>query len=129
MPLEIVTVEGVLGSKNYSHATRIGDVLFISGQVAQDREGNVIGRGDVRAQAAQVFANLRAVLESAGSGLDQIAKITIFTTSLDHRPAIAEARSMAFEGISHLPASTFVVISSLASPDYLVEIEAIAAAH
>ncbi len=126
MSLEILTPDTAHPTKGYSHAARIGDLVFVSGQVSQDVEGNIVGKGDVKAQTEQVFANLRAVLESAGSGLDRVAKITIFTTSLANRPAISEVRERAFAGVGHYPASTFVVVSSLAVPDWLVEIEAIA---
>src|SRR5439155_21916152 len=108
----------------YSPAVRAGNTLYISGQVAQDRDGNLVGKGDIAAQAAQVYANLTAVVEAAGGTLQDIVKLNTYTTSLAYRPAIAEARTKYWQ--SDWPASTFVVISSLASPDFLVEIEAIA---
>jgi len=112
----------------YSHAVRMGDLIFVAGQVARDKDGKLVGKGDVRAQTEQVFKNLRAVLEAAGSGLDKIGKVTVFTTRLEYRPIIHEVRSRIFKEIGHLPASTFAVVASLADPDWLVEIEAIAAA-
>jgi enamine deaminase RidA (YjgF/YER057c/UK114 family) len=87
----------------------------------------VVGKGDVRAQAQQVFENLRAVLEAAGSGLDLVGKITVYTTDLGHKSAIAEARQRVWGADGHVPAATFVVISSLAEPELLLEIEAVAA--
>lgn len=111
---------------SYSHATRMGDLIFVAGQVANDRDGNLVGRGDVRAQTEQVFANLKAVLEAAGSGLDKVGKVTVFTTKLEYRPVIHEVRSRMFEEVGHLPASTLAVVSSLADPEWLVEIEAVA---
>jgi 2-iminobutanoate/2-iminopropanoate deaminase len=110
----------------YSHAVRLGNVLFVSGQVAKDRDGDLIGRGDVRAQTRQVLQNLRDVLEASGSALESVAKITIFTTSLEHRATIGEVREEFFGAVGHRPASTFVVVSSLADPNFLVEIEAVA---
>ncbi len=124
MANQIIKPETVHGTTGYSHAVRAGNTLYISGQVAQDREGNVVGRGDIVAQAAQVFSNLKAVVEAAGGTLQDIVKLTTYTTSLSCRPAIAEARSKYWQ--SDWPASTFVVISSLATPDFLVEVEAIA---
>ncbi len=124
MPHQIIKPETVHPTTGYSHAVRAGNTLYISGQVAQDREGNVVGRGDIAAQAAQVYANLKAVVEAAGGTLGDIVKLNTFTTSLAYRPAIAEARAKYWQ--SDWPASTFVVISSLAGPDFLVEIEAVA---
>ena len=112
----------------YSHAVRIGDIIFVAGQVPRDRSGATVAPGDALAQTEQVFANLKAVLEAAGSGLDRVAKVTVFTTSLDHRPAIHQVRHRIFGEIGHYPASTFLVVQSLAQPDWLIEIEAVAAA-
>jgi enamine deaminase RidA (YjgF/YER057c/UK114 family) len=110
----------------YSHAVKLGNLLFVAGQVAQNKAGEIVGKDDALAQATQIFENLKDVLESCGSSMELVGKLTVYTTSLEYRPAIAEARKKAYEGIAHRPASTFVVISSLATPDYLVEIEAIA---
>ena len=110
----------------YSHAVRMGDLIFVAGEVPRDRNGDLVGKGDVRAQTEQVFENLRAVLEAAGSGLDKVGKVTVFTTSLEYRPIIHEVRSRIFQEAGHLPASTLAVVTSLADPDWLVEIEAVA---
>ncbi len=115
-------------TKGYSHAVRMGDLIFASGQVAQSVDGEIVGKGDPRAQAEQIFINLEAVLMAAGSGLNRIGKLNILTTSLDYLPAIREVRDRLFGPLNHTPASTLAVISSLAHPDYLIEIEAIAAA-
>jgi 2-iminobutanoate/2-iminopropanoate deaminase len=123
---EIFAPKTVHPTKGYSHAVRMGDLVFVSGQVSQDTAGTIVAKGDVRGQAEQVFANLKAVLEAAGSGLDRIGKITVFTVKPEYRPAIAEVREKAFAQIGHYPASTYVVVSQLAVPDWLVEVEAIA---
>ncbi|MCC7365444.1 MAG: RidA family protein [Dehalococcoidia bacterium] len=110
----------------YHHAIKkSGTPVFISGQVAEDADGKLVGEGDAGAQARQVLANLRRVVEAAGGTMGDIVKITVFTTSLEYRPAIVEARNSAFTA-GEMPASTFVVVSSLAAPGYLVEIEAVA---
>lgn len=127
MEFKVFKPEGVHPTVGYSHAVRMGDLLFVAGQVAQNKQGEVVGKGDAGAQTEQIFANLKQVLEECGSGLELVGKITIYTTSLEYRPLIAAARNKYYDAIGHLPASTFVVISSLALPDYLVEIEAIAA--
>jgi len=113
---------------SYSHAVRMGDLIFVSGQVGRDRNGDLLGKGDVRVQTEQAFKNLKAILEAAGSGLNKVGKVTVFTTSLDYRPIIHEVRSRIFKEVGHLPASTLAVVSSLAFPEWLVEIEAIAMA-
>lgn len=109
----------------YSHAVQAGDTLYIAGQVALDPEGNLVGEGDIDAQVAQVWQNLKAVLAYAGGSVEDIVKITVFTTDLSYRPAIAAARETVFPN-GRYPASTFLVVQSLARPELLVEIEAIA---
>jgi enamine deaminase RidA (YjgF/YER057c/UK114 family) len=79
----------------------------------------------VGAQADQVYANIKSVLVACGGSMDDIVKITVFTTDLSHRPALAEARKKHFRA-GQYPASTFLVVSSLADPRFLVEIEAVA---
>jgi reactive intermediate/imine deaminase len=109
----------------YSHAVRAGNTLYIAGQVALDPDGNLVGPGDIEAQVAQVWQNLKSVLAYAGGSVDDIVKITVFTTDLEYRPAIAAAREAVFPN-GRYPASTFLVVQSLARPELLVEIEAIA---
>jgi enamine deaminase RidA (YjgF/YER057c/UK114 family) len=125
MGREAVTVPGMQRPTGYSYAVRkSGTPVFIAGQVAGDAEGKVVGEGDIAAQVEQVYANLRRVVEACGGTLDDIVKITVYTTDLAHRPAIGAARERHFS--QPFPASTFVVVSSLAAPAYLVEIEAVA---
>ena len=111
----------------YSHAVRMGDLIFVSGQVAMTPAGEMVGKGDVRAQTEQVFDNLRAILDAAGSGLDRVGKLTVLATRLEDRPVIGEIRNRLFAPFGYVPASTFAVVASLANPDWLVEIEAVAA--
>jgi enamine deaminase RidA (YjgF/YER057c/UK114 family) len=113
---------------SYSHATRMGDLIFVAGQVSIDRDGNLVGEGDVRAQTEQVFANLEAVLKAAGSHLGNVGKLTVFTTKLEYRPIIHEIRTKVFANSGILPASTLAVVTSLARPEWLVEVEAVASA-
>lgn len=108
-------------------ATRMesGRLLYIAGQVARDADGEVLGKGDIRAQAQQVFQNVRNVLQAAGGDLDDLLKITTYITNLDNFPAVAEIRSSFFQGT--LPASTLIVVSRLAQPELLIEVEGMAA--
>jgi len=125
MRREDVAVRGVHKTTGYSHAAKAGGLLFLAGQVAQDPDGNVVGRGDVEAQAVQIFDNLRAVLASAGATLNDVVKLTTYTTNVAYRAKIAEVRGRYFT--TYFPPNTFVVVASLATPDYLLEIEAVAA--
>lgn len=113
---------------SYSHAVRMGDLIFISGQVGRDAKGDLVGKGDIRAQTEQTFKNLKAILEAAGSGMHKVGKVTVLITNLEHRPIVQEIRARIFKEAGHLPASTLAVVSSLALPEWLVEIEAIALA-
>lgn len=125
MKREDVAVRGIHKTTGYSHAAKAGGFLFVAGQVAQDAEGNLVGRGDIEAQAVQVFENLKTVLASADTTLDQVVKLTTYTTNVAYRPKIAEVRARYFN--HYFPPNTFLVVSSLATPDYLLEIEAVAA--
>jgi enamine deaminase RidA (YjgF/YER057c/UK114 family) len=126
MTKRIIRPSGLHPTTGYNHAViKEGTPVFIAGQVALDAERNLVGEGDIAAQAEQVFANLRAVVAACGGTMDDIVKLTVFTTDLAHRPAIAEARKRHFRA-GQAPASTFLVISSLADPRFLVEIEAVA---
>ena len=107
----------------FSPATRAGNTVYVSGQVAADAQGNVVGKGDARAQTEQCFKNIEAALPAAGAGMDDLTKITCFLVSGDDYTAYASVRLSLFP--QNGPASSTVMISALVSPDYLVEIEAI----
>lgn len=98
--------------------------MYISGQVAQDERGQVVGRGDITAQATQVFENLRRALEAAGATFDDVVQTTVYLTDPRYRDAVRAVRTRYFTGGT--PASTLLIVAGLAEPDYLLEIEAIA---
>jgi 2-iminobutanoate/2-iminopropanoate deaminase len=129
MDFTVINPSTVHPTTGYSHSVRMGDLVFVSGQVAMTPAGELVGKGDIRAQTEQVFANLRAVLDAAGSGLDRVGKIMVLATRLEDRPVIGEIRNRLFAPYGYVPASTFAVVASLANPDWLVEIEAVAAAR
>ena len=108
----------------FSPATRAGNTVYVSGQVAADAQGNVVGKGDARAQTEQCFKNIEAALTAAGAGMDDLTKITCFLVNGDDYPAYASVRLSQFP--QNGPASSTVMISALVGPDYLVENEAIA---
>jgi enamine deaminase RidA (YjgF/YER057c/UK114 family) len=110
----------------YSYAIKnTGTPVFISGQVALDAQGRLVGENDVAAQVEQVFQNLRTVVQACDGTLDDVVKITIFVTDASYRPAVAAARQRHFKE-GQYPASTYLVVSALAVPQLLVEVEAVA---
>ena len=109
---------------HYTDAVRVGDLLFVSGCVAVDESGTVVGIGDVVAQARQVFTNIGLVLAAAGAGFGDIAKVTIFLTNVDDRARINPVREEFFGEAR--PASTLVEVSRLVMPEFLIEVEAVA---
>jgi enamine deaminase RidA (YjgF/YER057c/UK114 family) len=127
MPFSTIATPDAKPVANYKMATRMegGRLLYVSGQVAWDAKGEIVGKGDVKAQARQTFENLRNVLRGAGGDLDSLMKITTYITDLATFPAVMEARSQVFKG--EMPASTLIVVKSLFHPDFLIEVEGIAA--
>jgi reactive intermediate/imine deaminase len=109
----------------YTHvvAPQRGRLVFIAGQVAADRTGTVVGKGDFKAQTKQVFENLKAAVTAAGGTMADVAKINVYVTDLSEIAAMREIRQQYFTGTP--PASTLVQVVSLARPEYLLEIEAI----
>jgi len=126
MAKQIITPPGMAAATGYSYAVKkSGTPVFIAGQVALDGAGHLVGEGDAAVQTEQVFQNLRTVVQACGGSMDDIVKINIYTIDAAHRPAIAAARLRHFKE-GQYPASTYVVISALALPQFLVEIEAVA---
>ncbi|HEY3304120.1 MAG TPA: RidA family protein [Candidatus Binatia bacterium] len=101
-----------------------GRLLFVAGQTASDKDGNVVGKGDIEAQTQQVFKNLRAVLEEAGGSLDNLVMTTTYITDRKYREGYNKVRMQQYKKNS--PTSTLVIITGLAHPDYLIEINGIA---
>jgi reactive intermediate/imine deaminase len=110
----------------YTHVveTSGGRTVYVSGQVALDATGALVGTGDLKAQTRQVFENLKAALADSGGTLDDVVKITIFMTDLSQIQDFREIRNGYFP--RELPASTLVQVVRLARPDFLIEIEAVA---
>jgi 2-iminobutanoate/2-iminopropanoate deaminase len=108
----------------YSHAARAGQTLFIAGQVAQDRTGKLVGKGDFEAQAKQVYTNLVNILKESGGAPQNVVKMTTFITHPSYLEAFRKVRGQFFT--EPLPPNTLLVVESLASPDYMIEVEAIA---
>ena len=109
---------------HFTDAVRSGDLLFVSGIVAVDADGNLVGGADVVAQARQVFHNMREVLAAAGCGFADVVKVTIYLTDVDDRPSINPVRQEVFGEAR--PASTLVEVPRLAVPGAKIEVEAVA---
>ena len=108
----------------FSPATRVGNQVFVSGQVAADENGDLVGIGDARAQSEQCFRNIEAALTAAGAIWDDVTKITCFMVSADDYAAYAEVRNRIFP--ENGPASSTVFVTALVRPEMLVEVEAYA---
>jgi len=107
-----------------------GRIIFIAGQTAVDRDGNPVGKNDFAAQAAQVFRNLGIALQVAGCTPAHLVKLTVFLTDMDNLVRYREARNRFFASVTPpaAPAVTLVEVAKLYGPDFMIEIEAIAAA-
>jgi enamine deaminase RidA (YjgF/YER057c/UK114 family) len=118
--------DGVAPGNGYSHVvTGPGRWVAISGQVAFDAEGKLVGEGDAGAQARQVFANLERCLAAAGATFADVVKLNFFVTDVAYLPAIRVARDNHID-IANPPASTAVQVVALFRPDVLLEVEAYA---
>lgn len=113
----------------YSHVVEAsgGRTLYVSGQIAVDRTGAVVGAGDLRAQTQRVFENLQAALAAAGATLEDVVKITVFMTDVSQVATFREVRDRYLR--QRAPASSLVEVSRLVRPELLIEVEAVAVAH
>ncbi len=126
MPIQIERMNppGTTQPTAYTQLVRAGNTLYLAGQTAVNEKGELIGKGDMRAQVRQVYENLKSLLASQGATVDHLVKITIYTLSIDEFRKAGDIREEYTGG--RAPASTLLQIDRLASPDYLVEIEGIA---
>jgi enamine deaminase RidA (YjgF/YER057c/UK114 family) len=116
--------------RNYSHVTVITSArqIHVSGQVAMNVAGEVVGKGDLAAQTEQVYKNLSHALAAAGAKLSDVFKIVTYVVNLSpDKVAEVRAARAKFVGAGPFPASTMVGVTALVHPDLLIEIEAIAA--
>ena len=108
----------------FSAVVKAGNTVYIAGMVAQDENGNVVGVGDTEEQTRQIWRNIEVAVKAAGGSLADIVKTTTYVTGIEHAPAIRKVRGELFA--SNPPTSTLLVVSELANPAYVVEIESIA---
>jgi len=114
-------------SGHFSQATMIeasGRLVFISGMTARRPDGTVAGIGDIEAQTRQVCENLKASMEAAGGTMDDIWRVDVYVRNMEHFDQIHKVRREYF--MAPAPASTMVEVTKMTSPDYLIEINAIA---
>ena len=111
----------------YTHIVEVtgpAKTIYISGQIAYDKDGKVVGAGDMKAQAEQVFKNLQAALTAAGATFSDVVKMNSYITDMSKVQAVRDVRARYFKDAT--PASTFVEVKGLVRPELMLEIEVIA---
>lgn len=124
---QIVSAKLRAPSGHFSHATMAearGRLVFISGMTARRADGSIAGIGDIEAQTRQVCENIKAAVEEAGGGMDDVCRVDVFVRNMEHFDLIHKVRREYFKAPA--PASTMVEVCKMTSPDYLIEINAIA---
>jgi enamine deaminase RidA (YjgF/YER057c/UK114 family) len=125
-PTRITAPDGVAPAAQYSHVvTATGRFVAVSGQLALDKDGKLVGEGDPAAQARQVFENLRRCLAAAGATFEDVVKLIYFVTDMAYLPAVRAARAAHIPD-DRLPASSAVQVAALVAPQFLLEVEAFA---
>jgi len=124
---QLLIPETMPKSVGYSQVAVVigGTIVFVAGQVALDKSGNIVGKGDFRAQVQQVFENLKAAFEAAGGSFGDVIKLNSYFLDLSHLPEFREVRDK-YINLKNPPASTAVQVPQLFRPEFLVEIEAVA---
>jgi 2-iminobutanoate/2-iminopropanoate deaminase len=120
--IQRIRLEGVLppAVSHYCDAVRAGDFLYISGMVAMDRDGRVVGAGDAARQTGQIFENISKVLVHVGADVSRVTSVLVHLTNMEDRVRINPVRIRYFG--EHRPASTLVQVTALIHPDLLVEV-------
>ena len=122
----VAAPDGVAAGRGYSQVvTGRGRLVVVSGQIAQNDRGELVGAGDPAAQARQVFENLQRCLAEARAGFGDVVKLTLFVLDVAYLPAVREARDAVID-TAKPPASTAVQVTALFAPGYLLEVEALA---
>ena len=124
MPVEFINPAAIHTPTGYSHVAKTGSLVSIAGQLAIDKDGNVVGEGDIQAQTKQALSNLEEAVKASGGTKEDIAAIRVYMTNRDDLEGMRQARTGFWEGTP--PASTLLFISGLVRPEFLIEIEALA---
>lgn len=125
--LQFLSPTTVASIPGFSPAVKVtgGQTVYLAGEVALDASGSLVGRGDFRAQAQQVFENIKAVLAAAGADFSHVVKLNIYLLDRSNLPILREVRDQ-YVNTAAPPASTLVMVGGLAQEDFLLEVEAIA---
>ncbi|TAK28189.1 MAG: RidA family protein [Chloroflexota bacterium] len=124
MPKEVIAPTNVHAARGYAHAYRVVNTIYLAGQVGINPTGQLVGQDDVAVQCDQAYENIKRVLEAAGATMSDVVKITQYFKNIEDLAKIREVRKKHFG--DHYPAATAVQVASLAMPDLLIEVEAIA---
>jgi enamine deaminase RidA (YjgF/YER057c/UK114 family) len=129
MEIQYLNPPTLCPTHGWTHVASVtgGKTIYISGQVSVNERGEVVGRGDLRAQTEQTFRNLELALQAAGATFRDVVKTNLYVVGLkpEQVPIIREIRSR-YVSADHPPVSTLVGIAALVGPDWLIEIEAVA---
>ncbi len=123
MTKEIIIPANVHQTRGYSHAIKVGNIIYVSGQVGMG-EDNEVAAGGFEAQAKQALENLKRVLEASGASFKDVVKLNTYVTTMEFMPVYRELRRSYFG--DYYPASTLIQVAGLALPEFLIEIEAVA---
>lgn len=121
---EVINPKNVHWPFGFSHIVKVGDTVYISGQLPQDQDGNIVGKGDMVVQTEKTYENLKKCLESVGATMRDIVMLRVFVTNLEAFQETGEVRKKYFG--KYRPATTGLQISGLYFPDAMIEVEATA---
>ncbi|QBD83291.1 RidA family protein [Ktedonosporobacter rubrisoli] len=125
--IQLISPATLASTPGYSHVAKVtgGQTIYVAGQVALDPSGNLVGPGDFRAQAQQVFENIKAALAAAGADFSHVVKLNIYLLDRSHLLLFREVRDR-YVNTQSPPINTLVEVRSLAREEFLLEVEAIA---
>ena len=129
MATQFINPKGLSPTFGWTHVVTAtgGKTVYISGQVSVNERGEVVGKGDLKAQTQQAFENIKIALAAVNASFRDVVKTNIYVVGFkpEHLPLVREVRSK-YVSADKPPASTFVGVQALVNPDWLIEIEAVA---
>lgn len=124
MMREVINPKNVHWPLGYSHVVKVGDTVWVSGQLPLDQDGNIVGKGDIAVQTDKTYENLQKCLESVGATLNDIVMLGVYATDLEEYDKTRDIRKKYFG--KYRPATTGMQISKLYFPEAMIEVEATA---